>query len=81
VPAAVLTGDTLFVGDVGRPDLRAALGWSAADLGSLLFDSLREKLLTLPRDPTMVAFSHWYGREFIRQIDGLEPEPWSGPVN
>ena len=32
-PHAVLTGDTLFVGDVGRPDLRAALGWSAADLG------------------------------------------------
>ena len=29
-PHAVLTGDTLFVGDVGRPDLRAALGWSAA---------------------------------------------------
>src|SRR6476660_6189842 len=31
-PHGVLTGDTLFVGDVGRPDLRAALGWSAADL-------------------------------------------------
>jgi hydroxyacylglutathione hydrolase len=30
---AVLTGDTLFIGDVGRPDLRAALGWSANDLG------------------------------------------------
>ena len=28
-PHAVLTGDTLFIGDVGRPDLRAALGWSA----------------------------------------------------
>ncbi len=38
---AVLTGDTLFVGDVGRPDLRVALGWSAADLGGLLFDSLQ----------------------------------------
>ena len=35
-PYAVLTGDTLFVGDVGRPDLRVALGWSAADLGGLL---------------------------------------------
>src|ERR1700729_2358087 len=31
-PHAVLTGDTLFIGDVGRPDLRAALGWSAAEL-------------------------------------------------
>jgi glyoxylase-like metal-dependent hydrolase (beta-lactamase superfamily II) len=48
VPQAVLTGDTLFVGDVGRPDLRAALGWSANDLGGLLYDSLRNKLLTLP---------------------------------
>jgi hydroxyacylglutathione hydrolase len=37
-PHAVLTGDTLFIGDVGRPDLRAALGWSAMDLGSMLFD-------------------------------------------
>src|SRR5579862_1988567 len=33
-PHAVLTGDTLFIGDVGRPDLRASLGWSAAQLGS-----------------------------------------------
>ena len=32
-PRAVLTGDTLFIGDVGRPDLRVALGWSATDLG------------------------------------------------
>ena len=47
-PHAVLTGDTLFVGDVGRPDLRVALGWSASDLGGLLYDSLRDKLLTLP---------------------------------
>src|ERR1051325_1223419 len=47
-PQAVLTGDTLFVGDVGRPDLRAALGWSANDLGGLLYESLRNKLLPLP---------------------------------
>ena len=52
-PAAVLTGDTLFVGDVGRPDLRAALGWSAADLGAMLFDSLRDKLMALPDDTLM----------------------------
>src|SRR5262245_51181036 len=49
-PQAVLTGDTLFVGDVGRPDLRVALGWSANDLGGLLYDSLRNKLLMLPDD-------------------------------
>ncbi len=52
-PQAVLTGDTLFVGDVGRPDLRVALGWSASDLGGLLFDSLRDKLLTLPDGVTV----------------------------
>ena len=59
-PHAVLTGDTLFVGDVGRPDLRAALGWSATDLGSLLYDSLRTKLLTLP-DASLVYPAHGAG--------------------
>src|SRR6059058_3041317 len=59
-PHAVLTGDTLFIGDVGRPDLRAALGWSAADLGSLLYDSLRDKLLTLP-DASLVYPAHGAG--------------------
>jgi len=57
---AVLTGDTLFVGDVGRPDLRVALGWSAADLGGLLYDSLRTKLLALP-DASLVYPAHGAG--------------------
>jgi hydroxyacylglutathione hydrolase len=56
-PHAVLTGDTLFIGDVGRPDLRVALGWSAADLGGLLFDSLQTKLLRLP-DASLVYPAH-----------------------
>jgi hydroxyacylglutathione hydrolase len=59
-PYAVLTGDTLFIGDVGRPDLRAALGWSAADLGNLLFDSLHTKLMTLP-DNSLVYPAHGAG--------------------
>jgi hydroxyacylglutathione hydrolase len=59
-PHAVLTGDTLFVGDVGRPDLRVALGWSAADLGGLLYESLRTKLLTLP-DASLVYPAHGAG--------------------
>ncbi|HEX8028728.1 MAG TPA: MBL fold metallo-hydrolase [Vicinamibacterales bacterium] len=59
-PQAVLTGDTLFVGDVGRPDLRVALGWSANDLGNLLYDSLRNKLLTLP-DNAAVYPAHGAG--------------------
>ncbi|HEY3044968.1 MAG TPA: MBL fold metallo-hydrolase [Vicinamibacterales bacterium] len=59
-PYAVLTGDTLFVGDVGRPDLRASLGWAATDLGRLLYASLRTKLLPLP-DRTLVYPAHGAG--------------------
>ena len=59
-PHAVLTGDTLFVGDVGRPDLRAALGWSATDLGGLLYESLRARLMTLP-DASLVYPAHGAG--------------------
>jgi rhodanese-related sulfurtransferase/glyoxylase-like metal-dependent hydrolase (beta-lactamase superfamily II) len=59
-PHAVLTGDTLFIGDVGRPDLRASLGWSAGDLGSHLYDSLHQKLLPLP-DETLVYPAHGAG--------------------
>jgi hydroxyacylglutathione hydrolase len=59
-PWAVLTGDTLFVGDVGRPDLRVALGWKAADLAGMLYDSLHRKLLALP-DTTLVYPAHGAG--------------------
>src|SRR5208283_5445534 len=59
-PYAVLTGDTLFIGNVGRPDLRASLGWSANDLGSHLYDSLHNKLLKLP-DETLVYPAHGSG--------------------
>ncbi len=58
-PHAVLTGDTLFIGDVGRPDLRAALGWSATDLGGMLYDSL-PKLMALP-DASLVYPAHGAG--------------------
>src|SRR6266853_4697337 len=59
-PYAVLTGDTLFIGDVGRPDLRVALGWSATELGGMLFDSLHTKLLGLP-DQSLVYPAHGAG--------------------
>ncbi len=59
-PYAVLTGDTLFVGDVGRPDLRASLGWTAEELGGYLYDSLHEKLMKLP-DETLVYPAHGAG--------------------
>ena len=59
-PHAVLTGDTLFIGDVGRPDLRGALGWSADELASMLYDSLHDKLARLP-DDTLVYPAHGAG--------------------
>jgi hydroxyacylglutathione hydrolase len=59
-PHAVLTGDTLFIGDVGRPDLRVALGWSASELGGMLFDSVHTKLLALP-DQSLVYPAHGAG--------------------
>jgi hydroxyacylglutathione hydrolase len=59
-PYAVLTGDTLFIGDVGRPDLRASLGWTASELSSHLYDSLHNKLLQLP-DETLVYPAHGAG--------------------
>jgi len=59
-PHAVLTGDTLFIGDVGRPDLMASVGVSAAELGGMLYDSLHDKLLKLP-DATLVYPAHGAG--------------------
>ncbi len=59
-PQAVLTGDTMFIGDVGRPDLRASLGWTAEDLGGRLYHSLHDKLLNLP-DETLVYPAHGAG--------------------
>jgi hydroxyacylglutathione hydrolase len=66
-PHAVLTGDTLFIGDVGRPDLRASLGWTANDLGAHLYDSLHNKLLTQP-DETLVYPAHGAGSLCGKQL-------------
>ena len=66
-PCAVLTGDTLFIGDVGRPDLRASLGWTANDLGAHLYDSLHNKLLPLP-DETLVYPAHGAGSLCGKQL-------------
>ena len=59
-PEAVLTGDTLFVGDVGRPDLLTSVGRTADSLARDLYRSLHEQLLTLP-DPTRVCPAHGAG--------------------
>jgi len=60
VPYGVLTGDTLFIGDVGRPDLLVSVGKTADELGHMLFTSIQNKLLTLP-DPTRVFPAHGAG--------------------
>src|SRR5271165_3479869 len=57
-PWAVLTGDTLFIGDVGRPDLSPT--HTPAQLAGMLYDSLREKLMTLP-DSVLVYPAHGAG--------------------
>ena len=50
-PRAIFTGDTLFIGDVGRPDLAQKKGaLTMEDLAGLLYDSLRRKIMLLPDD-------------------------------
>jgi glyoxylase-like metal-dependent hydrolase (beta-lactamase superfamily II)/rhodanese-related sulfurtransferase len=60
VPYAVLTGDALFIGDVGRPDLLASVGYTADELGKMLYDSVQHKLMGLP-DATRVFPAHGAG--------------------
>lgn len=68
-PYGVLTGDTLFVGDVGRPDLLAAsgTGFDAQSLGRLLYRSLHDQLLDLP-DETRVFPAHGAGSSCGKQL-------------
>ena len=64
-PRAVFTGDTLFVGDVGRPDLSAE--HTSQELAALLYNSLQEKLLKLP-DDTEIFPAHGAGSLCGRQM-------------
>ena len=57
-PWAVFTGDTLFIGDVGRPDLSRT--YTPQQLAAMMFDSLHQKLLTLP-DSTLLYPAHGAG--------------------
>ena len=59
-PHAIFTGDTLFIGDVGRPDLMASSGVTAETLAGQLFDSLRKKILPLS-DATLIYPGHGAG--------------------
>lgn len=59
-PYGVLSGDTLFIGDVGRPDLLSSKGVTSEELAGQLYESLQTKLLTLP-DETQVFPGHGAG--------------------
>lgn len=59
-PHGVLTGDTLFIGDVGRPDLMSSVGYTREALAGMLYDSLQRSLLSLP-DATKVYPGHGAG--------------------
>jgi glyoxylase-like metal-dependent hydrolase (beta-lactamase superfamily II)/rhodanese-related sulfurtransferase len=68
VPYGVLTGDTLFIGDVGRPDLIAAAdGLSPQDMARSLYHSLHHRLLSLP-DATRVFPAHGAGSACGRSL-------------
>ena len=73
VPYGVLTGDTLFIGDVGRPDLLASIGFTREELADKLYDSLHDRLLTLP-DATRVYPAHGAGSACGKN---LSTETWS----
>jgi uncharacterized membrane protein YfcA/glyoxylase-like metal-dependent hydrolase (beta-lactamase superfamily II)/rhodanese-related sulfurtransferase len=60
VAYGVLTGDALFIGDVGRPDLLASIGFTADQLGSQLYDSIQHKLMGLD-DAVRVFPAHGAG--------------------
>lgn len=66
-PYGVMTGDTLFIGDVGRPDLLGGFGVTADELGRQLYHSLRDRLMTLP-DDTRVYPAHGAGSACGRNL-------------
>ena len=72
-PYAVLTGDTLFVGDVGRPDLLSSIGVTSEELAADLYTSIHTQLLTLP-DETRVYPAHGAGSSCGKN---LSSETWS----
>jgi glyoxylase-like metal-dependent hydrolase (beta-lactamase superfamily II)/rhodanese-related sulfurtransferase len=72
-PLKMFTGDTLFIGDVGRPDLVGSKGYTAEQMASMLYDSLHQKILTLP-DNTEIYPAHGAGSLCGKSIS---KETWS----
>ena len=72
-PIKMFTGDTLFIGDVGRPDLISSRGFTSEQMGALLYDSLYKKILPLP-DEAEVYPAHGAGSLCGKS---LSKETWS----
>lgn len=72
-PLKMFTGDTLFIGDVGRPDLIGSKGFTAQEMGSMLYDSIHNKILPLS-DETEVYPAHGAGSLCGKS---LSKETWS----
>ncbi len=72
-PVKMFTGDTLFIGDVGRPDLIGSKGFTAEEMGAMLYDSLNNKILPLA-DETEVYPAHGAGSLCGKS---LSKETWS----
>lgn len=72
-PRKMFTGDTLFIGDVGRPDLVGSKGFTAEQMGEMLYDSIHNKILPLP-DETEVYPAHGAGSLCGKS---LSKETWS----
>ena len=72
-PRKMFTGDTLFIGDVGRPDLIGSKGFTAAEMGEMLYDSLHNSILGYP-DDTEVYPAHGAGSLCGKS---LSKETWS----
>lgn len=72
-PLKIFTGDTLFIGDVGRPDLIGSKGFTAEEMAGMLYDSIHSKIMTLP-DDTEVYPAHGAGSLCGKS---LSKETWS----
>lgn len=72
-PLKMFTGDTLFIGDVGRPDLVGSKGFTAEQMGEMLYDSLHERIVKIP-DETEVYPAHGAGSLCGKS---LSKETWS----
>lgn len=83
-PRMVFTGDTLFIGDVGRPDLVGSKGYTAEQMAERMFLSLRDKILALP-DTTEVWPAHGAGSSCGRalsdeRVSTIGREKYSSPA-